>query len=103
MYIRYNATGHCAKNCQIFRSTIESTVCDFCGHDICEHVMVAIKVILEGMQALPRDNDISHGAVELEERKRLYTKSKATSEEILRPKISGLLIAPQVIVTNVFI
>lgn len=85
--------GHCAKNCQIFRSSVDSTVCDFCGHDICEHVLVAIKVLVEGMQALPRDNDISHNAVELEERKRLFTKSKAASEEILRPKNKGLFIA----------
>ena len=55
--------------------------------------MVAIRVISGRMQALRRDNDISHGAVELEERKCPITKSKATNEEILRPKISGLLIA----------
>ena len=55
--------------------------------------MVVIKVLVEGMQALPRDIDISYNAIELEERKRLFTKSKATSEEILRPKNTGLSIA----------
>lgn len=27
----------------------------FCGHDICEHVMVGMKVLMEGMQALPKE------------------------------------------------
>ena len=55
--------------------------------------MVGIRVLMEGMQALPKDNDVSHGAVELEERKNLFTKSKVTSDEIPRAKNSGMLIA----------
>ena len=85
--------GHCARKCQVFRGNVESTICDFCGHDICEHVMVGIRVLMEGMQALPRDNDFSHDTVELEERKSLFTKSKGPSDKIPRAKNSGVIIA----------
>ena len=85
--------GHCARNCQYFRGNVEATICDFCGHDISEHILLGIRVLMEGIQALPKDNDISHDAIELEERKRLFTKPKVISEEIARPKISGQLIA----------
>ena len=83
--------GHCARNCQVFRATVEATICDFCGHDICEHVMVGIKVLMEGIQALPKEKDISHDAVELSERRQLFSRPKVTSDEISKPKISGLI------------
>ena len=55
--------------------------------------MVGIRVLMEGMQALPRDNDVSHDTVELEERKGLFKKSKGPSDKIPRGKNSGVNIA----------
>ena len=88
--------GHCARNCQIFRGDVESTSCDFCGHDICEHVIVGIKVLMEGMQALPKEEETSHDAVQLSERRQLFNKPKAASDKILKPKNSGLITVPDI-------
>ena len=51
-------------------------MCDFCGHDI------GIKVMMEGMQALPKEKAISHDAVEISERRHLFSRPKVTSDEI---------------------
>ena len=85
--------GNCARNCQLFRANVEASICDFCGHDICEHVMVGIKVMMEGMQALPKEMEISDDARELSERRHLFSRPKVTSDEISKSKTSGLITA----------
>ena len=67
--------------------------CDFCGHDICEHGMVGMKVVIEGMQALPKEKDICHEAVVLSERRHLFSKPKVNIDEISKSKSSGLITA----------
>ena len=84
--------GHCAKNCQRFQNDSELMICDFCGHNISEHVIVAVEVLRKGLQILPKENMVSHDALELSERKQLFTKSKVTGDEISKPKVSGLMI-----------
>ena len=58
--------------------------------------MVGIKVLMEGMQALPKEKEISHDAVELSERRQLSNKPKATSDKISKPKNSGLITVPDI-------
>ena len=81
--------GHCAKNCQRFMNDDDSTTCNSCGHNISEHVIVAVKGIIEGLIILLKDNDISHTAVELSERKQQFTKPKISTAEVSKPKVSG--------------
>ena len=47
---------------------------------------------MKGLQILPKENVVSHDALELSERKQLFTKSKVTGDEISKPKFSGLMI-----------
>jgi hypothetical protein len=55
--------------------------------------MVGIKVMMEGMQALPKEKEISHDAEELSERRHLFSRPKVTSDEISKSKTSGLITA----------
>jgi hypothetical protein len=83
--------GLCDGGCQKFIPQENSRRCADCGHNDSKHIVIAVKVIMEGFQLLPRvPIETVIPAEELRERVSSFRREKGTQDSKPRDKLAGM-------------
>jgi hypothetical protein len=83
--------GLCDAGCQKFIPQENSRRCADCGHNDSKHIVIAVKVIMEGFQLLPKvPTEPVLPAEELRERRDSFRREKKADDPKPREKAAGL-------------
>jgi hypothetical protein len=85
--------GQCSEGCHKFIPQENSRRCLDCGHNDSKHIVVAVKVLMEGYQLLPSPVAVNTPVAKLKERVNLFRREKMTDDSNPQRKVSGWSVA----------
>ena len=83
--------GLCDAGCQKFIPQENSRRCEDCGHNDSKHIVLAVKVMMQGFLLLPRvPTESALPAEELRERVNAFRREKGADLPKMKEKVTGL-------------